>query len=188
MHFISSSGHNVKLFGFSSPHEWLCFLNNNNWRQPLQKWALEPGDLLSSRNGLRCELAAPRQWNQLVTWTSASSFRVLNQITLYFIFAPFKAEHYRSCAFLTIYHRCSLTLTLSCLSSVCRTVAAEVRKQIAGQYGGSPQLFKNLNAGAATSNTVRILRGPVRILFSFVRCGWFHCHCSTLKLSVCTLG
>lgn len=35
-----------------------------------------------------------------------------------------------------------------------RTVAAEVRKQIAGQYGGSPQLFKNLNVGAATSNTV----------------------------------
>uniref|UniRef100_A0A674DRV3 Dedicator of cytokinesis 7 n=1 Tax=Salmo trutta TaxID=8032 RepID=A0A674DRV3_SALTR len=35
-----------------------------------------------------------------------------------------------------------------------RTVAAEVRKQIAGQYGGSPQLLKNLNVGAATSNTV----------------------------------
>uniref|UniRef100_A0A3P9IZ97 Dedicator of cytokinesis 7 n=1 Tax=Oryzias latipes TaxID=8090 RepID=A0A3P9IZ97_ORYLA len=32
-----------------------------------------------------------------------------------------------------------------CSSCVCRTVAAEVRKQIAGQYGGSPQLFKNLN-------------------------------------------
>uniref|UniRef100_A0AAY4CRS5 Dedicator of cytokinesis 7 n=1 Tax=Denticeps clupeoides TaxID=299321 RepID=A0AAY4CRS5_9TELE len=35
------------------------------------------------------------------------------------------------------------------------TVAAEVRKQIAGQYGGSPQLLKNLNVGAnAASNAV----------------------------------
>uniref|UniRef100_A0A673C4Q7 Dedicator of cytokinesis 7 n=1 Tax=Sphaeramia orbicularis TaxID=375764 RepID=A0A673C4Q7_9TELE len=34
------------------------------------------------------------------------------------------------------------------------TVAAEVRKQIAGQYGGSPQLFKNLNVGT-TTNCVR---------------------------------
>ena len=34
-----------------------------------------------------------------------------------------------------------------------RTVAAEVRKQIAGQYG-SPQLLKNLNVGTASSNTV----------------------------------
>ena len=34
-----------------------------------------------------------------------------------------------------------------------RTVAAEVRKQIAGQYG-SPQLLKNLNVGTAASNTV----------------------------------
>ncbi|KAK1897644.1 Dedicator of cytokinesis protein 7 [Dissostichus eleginoides] len=34
------------------------------------------------------------------------------------------------------------------------TVAAEVRKQIAGQYGGSPQLFKNINVGATTTNTV----------------------------------
>uniref|UniRef100_A0A8C7CNV5 Dedicator of cytokinesis 7 n=1 Tax=Oncorhynchus kisutch TaxID=8019 RepID=A0A8C7CNV5_ONCKI len=33
------------------------------------------------------------------------------------------------------------------------TVAAEVRKQIAGQYGGSPQFLKNLNVGAAASNT-----------------------------------
>uniref|UniRef100_A0A665UKF5 Dedicator of cytokinesis 7 n=1 Tax=Echeneis naucrates TaxID=173247 RepID=A0A665UKF5_ECHNA len=37
---------------------------------------------------------------------------------------------------------------------ISRTVAAEVRKQIAGQYGGSPQLFKNLNVGTTTSNTV----------------------------------
>lgn len=43
-------------------------------------------------------------------------------------------------------------------SSVCRTVAAEVRKQIAGQYGGSPQLFKNLNVGTTTSNTVSGLK------------------------------
>lgn len=36
-----------------------------------------------------------------------------------------------------------------------RTVAAEVRKQIAGQYGGSPQLLKNLSVGGnATSNAV----------------------------------
>uniref|UniRef100_A0A673Y9Y7 Dedicator of cytokinesis 7 n=1 Tax=Salmo trutta TaxID=8032 RepID=A0A673Y9Y7_SALTR len=39
-------------------------------------------------------------------------------------------------------------------SPPCRTVAAEVRKQIAGQYGGSPQLLKNLNVSAAASNTV----------------------------------
>uniref|UniRef100_A0A671XQ55 Dedicator of cytokinesis 7 n=1 Tax=Sparus aurata TaxID=8175 RepID=A0A671XQ55_SPAAU len=37
---------------------------------------------------------------------------------------------------------------------ISRTVAAEVRKQIAGQYGGSPQLFKNLNVGTTTTNTV----------------------------------
>ncbi|XP_029606349.1 dedicator of cytokinesis protein 7 isoform X17 [Salmo trutta] len=37
---------------------------------------------------------------------------------------------------------------------ISRTVAAEVRKQIAGQYGGSPQLLKNLNVSAAASNTV----------------------------------
>ncbi|KAK5930533.1 hypothetical protein CgunFtcFv8_026760 [Champsocephalus gunnari] len=37
---------------------------------------------------------------------------------------------------------------------ISRTVAAEVRKQIAGQYGGSPQLFKNINVGATTTNTV----------------------------------
>ncbi|XP_018609629.1 dedicator of cytokinesis protein 7 isoform X17 [Scleropages formosus] len=38
---------------------------------------------------------------------------------------------------------------------ISRTVAAEVRKQIAGQYGGSPQLLKNLTVGASTaSNTV----------------------------------
>ncbi|XP_059922380.1 dedicator of cytokinesis protein 7 isoform X18 [Gadus macrocephalus] len=36
---------------------------------------------------------------------------------------------------------------------ISRTVAAEVRKQIAGQYG-SPQLLKNLNVGTAASNTV----------------------------------
>lgn len=39
--------------------------------------------------------------------------------------------------------------------SFSRTVAAEVRKQIAGQYGGSPQLLKNLSVGGnATSNAV----------------------------------
>ncbi|XP_046870241.1 LOW QUALITY PROTEIN: dedicator of cytokinesis protein 7 [Hypomesus transpacificus] len=37
---------------------------------------------------------------------------------------------------------------------ISRTVAAEVRKQIAGQYVGSPQLLKNLNVGVAASNTV----------------------------------
>uniref|UniRef100_A0A8D2MYU1 Dedicator of cytokinesis 7 n=1 Tax=Zonotrichia albicollis TaxID=44394 RepID=A0A8D2MYU1_ZONAL len=34
----------------------------------------------------------------------------------------------------------------------CRTVAAEVRKQISGQYGGSPQLLKNLNIGGSVSH------------------------------------
>ncbi|KAF4079347.1 hypothetical protein AMELA_G00192130 [Ameiurus melas] len=38
---------------------------------------------------------------------------------------------------------------------ISRTVAAEVRKQIAGQYGGSPQLLKNLHVGGnAASNSV----------------------------------
>ncbi|XP_060723565.1 dedicator of cytokinesis protein 7 isoform X9 [Tachysurus vachellii] len=38
---------------------------------------------------------------------------------------------------------------------ISRTVAAEVRKQIAGQYGGSPQLLKNLHMGGnAASNSV----------------------------------
>ncbi|KAM6963290.1 dedicator of cytokinesis protein 7 isoform 5-T5 [Aplochiton taeniatus] len=37
---------------------------------------------------------------------------------------------------------------------ISRTVAAEVRKQIAGQYGGSPQLLKNLNVGAAANTTI----------------------------------
>uniref|UniRef100_A0A8C5ULY0 Dedicator of cytokinesis 7 n=1 Tax=Malurus cyaneus samueli TaxID=2593467 RepID=A0A8C5ULY0_9PASS len=32
------------------------------------------------------------------------------------------------------------------------TVAAEVRKQISGQYGGSPQLLKNLNIGGSVSH------------------------------------
>ncbi|XP_016346963.1 dedicator of cytokinesis protein 7-like [Sinocyclocheilus anshuiensis] len=38
---------------------------------------------------------------------------------------------------------------------ISRTVAAEVRKQIAGQYGGSPQLLKNLSVGGnAASNAI----------------------------------
>ncbi|XP_035380522.1 dedicator of cytokinesis protein 7 isoform X12 [Electrophorus electricus] len=38
---------------------------------------------------------------------------------------------------------------------ISRTVAAEVRKQIAGQYGGSPQLLKHLSVGGnAASNSV----------------------------------
>lgn len=36
--------------------------------------------------------------------------------------------------------------------SCSRTVAAEVRKQISGQYGGSPQLLKNLNIGGTISH------------------------------------
>lgn len=48
---------------------------------------------------------------------------------------------------------------LTYLFCFCRTVAAEVRKQIAGQYGGSPQLFKNLNVGTTTSNTVSSWKG-----------------------------
>ncbi|XP_048395891.1 dedicator of cytokinesis protein 7 isoform X4 [Stegostoma tigrinum] len=35
---------------------------------------------------------------------------------------------------------------------ISRTVAAEVRKQISGQYGSSPQLLKNLNVGANVSH------------------------------------
>uniref|UniRef100_A0A8C3CMU2 Dedicator of cytokinesis 7 n=1 Tax=Cairina moschata TaxID=8855 RepID=A0A8C3CMU2_CAIMO len=41
-----------------------------------------------------------------------------------------------------------MTLSLSPF----RTVAAEVRKQISGQYGGSPQLLKNLNIGGSVSH------------------------------------
>ncbi|KAK1796718.1 hypothetical protein P4O66_009740, partial [Electrophorus voltai] len=56
----------------------------------------------------------------------------------------------------------STALSLGCvilaLDPVCllfRTVAAEVRKQIAGQYGGSPQLLKHLSVGGnAASNSV----------------------------------
>lgn len=57
------------------------------------------------------------------------------------------------------------------LPSVCRTVAAEVRKQIAGQYGGSPQLFKNLNVGTATSNTVSRVR---ELIIDVCPCGHLH--------------
>ncbi|XP_062854097.1 dedicator of cytokinesis protein 7 isoform X11 [Trichomycterus rosablanca] len=35
---------------------------------------------------------------------------------------------------------------------ISRTVASEVRKQIAGQYGGSPQLLKNLHMGGHAAN------------------------------------
>lgn len=55
---------------------------------------------------------------------------------------------------IVIYTYILLTLKTSLF---CRTVAAEVRKQIAGQYGGSPQLLKNLSVGGnATSNAVSI--------------------------------
>lgn len=86
-------------------------------------------------------------WNQLLR-SEPPGLLVLNQITGCFLL-PAGAKTLLS-----------PTPSLSCLPCVCRTVAAEVRKQIAGQYGGSPQLFKNLNAGAATSNTVRVLRRP----------------------------
>uniref|UniRef100_A0A8C7KIS7 Dedicator of cytokinesis 7 n=1 Tax=Oncorhynchus kisutch TaxID=8019 RepID=A0A8C7KIS7_ONCKI len=63
----------------------------------------------------------------------------------------------------------------------CRTVAAEVRKQIAGQYGGSPQLLKNLNVGVPLTEAVEpvdfeeylithppiIESGPLRDLIDF---------------------
>lgn len=74
-----------------------------------------------------------------------------------------------------------------------RTVAAEVRKQIAGQYGGSPQLFKNLNVGTATSNTVsrlqqqlHVWRRPSRDLLIAVQSRHFLLqlmHSSSFKLS-----
>uniref|UniRef100_A0A8C2TTT5 Dedicator of cytokinesis 7 n=1 Tax=Coturnix japonica TaxID=93934 RepID=A0A8C2TTT5_COTJA len=38
------------------------------------------------------------------------------------------------------------------------TVAAEVRKQISGQYGGSPQLLKNLNIGGSVSHHTTVSR------------------------------
>ncbi|XP_044286439.1 dedicator of cytokinesis protein 7 isoform X2 [Varanus komodoensis] len=45
---------------------------------------------------------------------------------------------------------------------ISRTVAAEVRKQISGQYGGSPQLLKNLNIGGSISHHTSVpLTEPV---------------------------
>uniref|UniRef100_A0A670JFF4 Dedicator of cytokinesis 7 n=1 Tax=Podarcis muralis TaxID=64176 RepID=A0A670JFF4_PODMU len=45
---------------------------------------------------------------------------------------------------------------------ISRTVAAEVRKQISGQYGGSPQLLKNLNIGGSISHHTTVpLTEPV---------------------------
>ncbi|XP_013931402.1 PREDICTED: dedicator of cytokinesis protein 7 [Thamnophis sirtalis] len=45
---------------------------------------------------------------------------------------------------------------------ISRTVAAEVRKQISGQYGGSPQLLKNLNIGGTISHHTSVpLTEPV---------------------------
>ncbi|XP_072540382.1 dedicator of cytokinesis protein 7 isoform X16 [Salminus brasiliensis] len=44
---------------------------------------------------------------------------------------------------------------------ISRTVAAEVRKQIAGQYGGSPQLLKNLSVGGHAANNSVPLTEPV---------------------------
>uniref|UniRef100_A0A8C6Y6H1 Dedicator of cytokinesis 7 n=1 Tax=Naja naja TaxID=35670 RepID=A0A8C6Y6H1_NAJNA len=45
---------------------------------------------------------------------------------------------------------------------ISRTVAAEVRKQISGQYGGSPQLLKNLNIGGTISHHTTVpLTEPV---------------------------
>uniref|UniRef100_A0A3B4A7C3 Uncharacterized protein n=1 Tax=Periophthalmus magnuspinnatus TaxID=409849 RepID=A0A3B4A7C3_9GOBI len=44
---------------------------------------------------------------------------------------------------------------LKLVSCLCfRTVAAEVRKQISGQYGGSPQLFKHPNTGVPLTEAV----------------------------------
>lgn len=68
------------------------------------------------------------------------------------------------------------------LSSICRTVAAEVRKQIAGQYGGSPQLFKNLNVGTTTSNTVSILTEPFWFSLMFWGISSQVHYCATLSL------
>ncbi|XP_069498126.1 dedicator of cytokinesis protein 7 isoform X9 [Ambystoma mexicanum] len=45
---------------------------------------------------------------------------------------------------------------------ISRTVAAEVRKQISGQYGGSPQLLKNINIGGNASHHASVpLTEPV---------------------------
>lgn len=55
---------------------------------------------------------------------------------------------------------CSVSLSEVTLSLChCRTVAAEVRKQISGQYGGSPQLLKNLNIGGSVSHHTSVSHG-----------------------------
>lgn len=74
-----------------------------------------------------------------------------------------------------LYSLTCFILPSTCNSSIYRTVAAEVRKQIAGQYGGSPQLFKNLNVGTTTSNTVSSPKEPVHTWFFFIILhGWFY--------------
>uniref|UniRef100_A0A8C4V9B0 Dedicator of cytokinesis 7 n=1 Tax=Falco tinnunculus TaxID=100819 RepID=A0A8C4V9B0_FALTI len=52
-----------------------------------------------------------------------------------------------------------IMLSLSCF----RTVAAEVRKQISGQYGGSPQLLKNLNIGGSVSHHTTVSNKPLQL-------------------------
>lgn len=51
-----------------------------------------------------------------------------------------------------------------------RTVAAEVRKQISGQYGGSPQLLKNLNIGGSVSHHTTV--SSARNVEEGMRCAW----------------
>lgn len=67
----------------------------------------------------------------------------------------------------TLKYTCTSSLTLNFpVILYSRTVAAEVRKQIAGQYGGSPQLLKNLGvSGNATSNAVSIIFKQIYITF-----------------------
>ena len=51
-----------------------------------------------------------------------------------------------------------------------RTVAAEVRKQISGQYGGSPQLLKNLNIGGSVSHHTTV--SSAWNVEEGMRCAW----------------
>uniref|UniRef100_A0A8C1H0A1 Dedicator of cytokinesis 7 n=1 Tax=Cyprinus carpio carpio TaxID=630221 RepID=A0A8C1H0A1_CYPCA len=69
---------------------------------------------------------------------------------------------------------CWLMLINICVLLFSRTVAAEVRKQIAGQYGGSPQLLKNLSAVEPVdfeeyliTHPPLIESGPLRDLIEF---------------------
>uniref|UniRef100_A0A8C3M3H8 Dedicator of cytokinesis 7 n=1 Tax=Chrysolophus pictus TaxID=9089 RepID=A0A8C3M3H8_CHRPC len=62
------------------------------------------------------------------------------------------AEHSTQTNSLICCLHCNSFTEITLSMSHFRTVAAEVRKQISGQYGGSPQLLKNLNIGGSVSH------------------------------------